>query len=1052
MGYPVNHFEVQEPQLGLSIFNKDFQPNLTLSKTSRNITTGINLGYSPRYGMSPLPAHSTTDAAGLMGSEGGSYDVQNRTRFFDIIPISMALQDTTDLSVKKNHYLFVIGDSSRLIFSFAGHIVMGLRLAEPTPFDGLLSYTITHNDEPGVLLLSQVSPSMTLSDYLTIPATLLYCNTAVLSVTGKDQPMRHLFGASVTTADATHTALPNFVRYVFGRAGVPPEYNNGSFKKNTRNLKFFDLFVAGGAGDYSTELAYEYDYDSYQVTSSTFLPTTTTGPLVFYNDTTPNISLSTTATRQVNRLDGATPAYDLIKAVYLVDNDCVCNSSYNAVFAAPGKAIMVIIQDWFRNPDGTVLQYIDPTNRGVWTHTYPTASLSATDLYKEDGIAKATTWQNWPQFSSSTPLAKNSVAPRNGFVHVTLGDANSGVLRKNSVYEITFSYFDKRLGYETNVGVPAQILTGNDDFVALSLFRDRQTTPPTNDQFSPAAFKDDLPFPQTGPAYQETQGNYLEFRVYYRALGTFEWLPALFIDHAQAIRDPNLDVLWACQQPIAGLPGGQPGGFNDYSQLPSDNYIDVQVFQNRVFWMSGKNLVFSLRNEPFSYPLRNAVACPLGEFKGMIVHTFYGQAQQNAHLIVFGSEQTYSCRFSGDTTEQPIVISPDVTANYPVDGSDFIIEPRTSITAFSSRAAVVAEGFLYFWGPTGVYRDNGVDIPEKLSGALEPDIYNLYDSTAIDTFIANYSAQTKEIVWTFKSSDTTITTTQGLVLNIVTGEFFYQSFNGQIDNIINVPIVNTSDMSLGVQGYRTIASVRSSGGSIQRGVFFDYRNRAGDFFPGTENLVKQVTLQNALTNTWRLFLGGGFNLSGIAVNDAITIAQSFQYTSTTSSGMLDNIAQVAAVGANYLDVILPLGTQPSGNFTLDYQHYFPIWHQTNNAISYLLESNIWSPAGMRYWARWLYLHLLYKINLLPAASALTTTLSYKSPLATAYASNVLTFAANSLGNFQVYTMLQPDNQVAEGQGLKISISGSQFGSEWVLQYLGADAAPMQGDFLRTYEG
>jgi len=63
-----------------------------------------------------------------------------------------------------------------------------------------------------------------------------------------------------------------------------------------------------------------------------------------------------------------------------------------------------------------------------------------------------------------------------------------------------------------------------------------------------------------------------------------------------------------------------------------------------------------------------------------------------------------------------------LSQHFPVDGTDFRVDTWTSITAFSYRSAVVADGILYYWGFTGVYRDVGNEIPEKISYNLEPFI------------------------------------------------------------------------------------------------------------------------------------------------------------------------------------------------------------------------------------------------------------------------------------------------------------------------------------------
>ncbi len=1073
MGYPTTRFEGGALDNGIRPNLSNFNPEIVQSEGSTNITSGIQLGQGPRYGMAIIPGQASTDQTatqpcGLMQSElsTGTHNYKNRLKVLGLLPITLGT--FADPTIKKVMYVWaVVNTSNVLSFVFAGD------------FDGVSKYRhindIAKGLQPGTIELfsapnSFLDPSLAhfaernptnvvtdLTNFLTVSADLYHTSVTSLTVSGKEVPMQWALGRAFGVADATHTALPNFVKPDPGFStdhflGLPSFFNTRNFKHSVRQMSFYDL-----DSNYSLVRAYLY---SVNPVDSTFVQT------LDQDNSTPNIT-GIGAGTGVPRLDGVGPTYANVKTVLYNDAQSTVNSGYTLLAAAPGKAIMAFVQDWQRNHDGTLPQWVDPTNPVFVAQTIQTTD-PAGGLYSEDSIAKASCWKTWPSWSSSTPTPKDATTPRDGQHHVTLGAANSGILNKNTTYEVAFAVYDKQLNLESNVGAPARITTDNDDFVSFSVLRDGQTAAQFNQKggFGYYAY---APFPRTfnigdTPA-ANTPLNYLEYRVYYRQLGSFEWLPALFIDAAKYWYYPSYQVLWACEGPIAALPGAQVGGFNDYSPLPKDNYTDVKVFQNRVFWLSPQNLVFSYQNNGFAYPLRNSVPCPKGEFRGMLPHYFFGQATQEGRMVVFGSQETYSGRFTGNQLQSPVQVSPDNVATFPVDGSDFVIESRTTITSFSSRSAIVAEGELYYWGPTGIYYDGGVDVPEKLSGGIEPDILTAYDPNKTDEIHAQYMEETKEIIWYYPAKDDTSGTTQGLVLNRMTREFFLVSFNGQVDWSSKVPL-DKAEVSRGTNGTRNLIGVRTSeADTLQRAVFFDYRNRAGDVFPGTELLVKQITQTDPEHVRFHFapgYLAATYN--GILVGDTLTVTQGFDYSG--QAAVKDMIAQVTAKGGTfpnqYVDLLLPTNfDDPTPYFigTLTTDRYFPVWHPAANGIAFSFETNIWIPGGMKFWARWLFLHLIFKLELLPSknlippnAGAQTIKLAYRSPIAKDWVENTLTFVDNSRGNFQVYSQLSTRNQASEGQGIQIRLSGLQNGTAWVLQYIGADAMPIDGDQLQIFEG
>lgn len=1065
MGYNVVRFESYDITKGLRPNKSNLSPEIVQSSESTNITSGIQLGTSPRYGMAPIPGHSHTDSVntspvGLMQSESntGTNRYKDRLRVLGLVPVTLG--EFADVSSKKVHYVWIVCDvNSRIHFVFAGDYTGTLYRHLPDIAAGLQPQPDYLFQSPSSFLdplfwhfpLRDSTALGDLNKFLTVKNNVHYCSVTSLTVSGKDVPMQFVAGSAKTTPNATTTALPTFARPTSGTnhfMGLPSFFNTRNFNDSVRELKFFNLDVSG-------KLQAEYDY-SISPDSSMFQATFN------QSNSTPNIGSQVGSGTLVPRLDGVAPSYAAVTTVLYNDPQSTTNSGYTAIAAACGKAVMQVVQDWQRNSDGTLNQYIDPCNPVFIPLTRNT--LDGAGSYKENGISINSAFAVWPSFTNNTPLVKNSVAAKNGLIHVTLGDANSGILRSNSTYEFSFSIYDKQFNLESNVGQPAKILTSTDDFVSISFLRDAETGGLAAQQ-NAFAYQAYVPLPltfNTDATPANTPLNYLEYRIYYRQVGSFEWLPAMRIDAAKYWYYPNERVLWACEGAIASLPGGQPGAFSDYSPLPKDGYTDVKVFQNRMFWLSAQNLVFSNQNNVFAYALRNSVPCPNGEFRGMIIHYFFGEAQQYGRVVVFGSKETYSGTFTGNPITSPIQISANNVATFPLDGSDFILDTRTSITAFSSRAAIVAEGKLFFWGPTGIYFDDGVRIPEKVSSGIEPDILNLYDPNKTEEIHAQYLEETKELIWFYTKKGDTSGLSVGLVYNPITGEFFNVSFNGKIDWANKIPI-DKGTAERNTSGTRNIIGLRGDASqSVQRAVFFDYRNRSGDFVPSHELLVKQVSLPDA--RTLRFYLAGGYSsiaFNNVAVGSKLCVQQGSDYSNQTN--IKDILTQISGKGGTfpnqYLECVLPteLSSYFAGSLTPD--RYFPIYEAANNGISYVFDTNFWIQGGMNKFYRFMFAHFLFKLDLLPSQNLIPPSrglqqlnFQYKTPVSKEFLSNILTLSDNSSGNFQVYSQLRTQNQASEGQGLKIRLSGVHLGSEWVLQYIGVDVLQLEGDNLQHFEG
>lgn len=1072
MSDELEKFSAGKLDKGMKTFTPPFDQDFDLSTTTFNMSMGINQGLGPRYGMSPIPGHSDTETLGatqlpgLMKSEAtlGTANtlLEDRRKIYAIVPITLGTYD--DVLIKRPIYIFLIGqlDGSDLYFSFCvgGEIVSGSVVKHKSDIakglqaalhdlNGAAASSASNRGTIYKNFLSYPTASSSQSKFKLSSTSINYAMSAVLTVAGKKIPNFWFVGEKTTAGDATHSASLNCSETgspAYG-AGVVPMINGKQFVLNSREVEAFNIESTG------PKMTYAYQMVVDLATSNIYTPT--------YNQDTSTVTVNFSATTatQIARLDAAAPAYSATSDVLVKDPESWANSAYTAVFAAiDKKSYCAIFQDWQRDINGMLPQLFDLTSPLMRPVDFRTLWYNgATSVrYTEDSIPKNTAFYFWPSFVDGVALPKSSASvftTRDN--QVTLGDADSGILRKNTVYEFTYSLYNKVLDYETNVGTPVKFTTDADDNVAISLYRDLKNGGGTFLQYPPV---NSLNFPVTptiGAGYPLSI-NFYEYRFYYRQLGSYEWLPALFIDAAQLYWYPNFQVLWACQAPIAALPGGQPGGFNDYSPLPVDSYIDVKVFQNRTFWMSEKTLVYSYRNNAFAYPLRNSSVIPKGTFKGMLEHAYAGQAEQSSRLMLFGSDAIYTGRFTGQPLTSPIVVSPDVIEQFPLDGSDFTVDFWTSYTSFSSRSAVVADGIVYYWGPKGIFRDNGVDLPERISQDIEPYLLTVYDPNKINEICCVYSDQTKEVIWIYDPKDATDGKSHGIVYNTRTGAFLHCHFDGKIDGVQTVDLSN-SDVSRGTNGYRTLVFSRADGTqAIQRAYFFDYRNRSGDIYPTGEFMAKTVGALSSgqLTVT----LASGFDataFSGIAAGDKVCVQQGFDYSA--QSLVQDMIATVVSKSSPNVTLSVPSSITSYYAGTLTQDRFFPLWFESKNAFDFILESDTWLPNGLIYNAFWERLHLLFNVNLLPEATPTTIDLAIRTPTSGDYASRVLSLIDNSRGNCQIFTALPNVNSTFYGQGIQLKFSGSHIGSEWVLQYLIAMASTQPGEagdirFLTQFEG
>ncbi len=1048
MGYDLERFSSGSMDKGVSARSMDFQAKVTLGIDGYNMSQGIQQGLGPRPGMSIIPGqadHETLSIPrlpGLLSSEfTNATGYSDRVKVLGVYAIQMA--SPADVKVKITAYAWLltsqVSTDEYFDVKFASEKPGFLEISSKiySGFYKASAVTPINYDFSSEALLgsASVTPLDKVKEYLKYTNGTNFVSSSFFTVTGPNVPMQWMAGYCITPGAVT--TAPNVdlttifglqpVGTTTGSCGIPTEYNLQNFTTNPRNFRIFCL-----KSDATLNMTYTV---AMPVPSATYFKQNIKG-------TNGVVSLDVSSLPAVKETGGTTYSDNI--AVVINDNTSVTNSSYKAVLTAARNPFVFVFQDAYSTALGTFSQTFDLTQNAYTPRNRKT-------LYSQDGVKTNSCFNAWPDFVRGTPMAPTPV--------VSLGTADSGILRLNTVYEFCYSVYNKRLNFETNVGMPVKIQTGADDFVGLQLW----TGGATDTIYSDYAMGTlNALFPEftstTDPtiaAGNHIYMNMLEYRFYYRQEGTFEWLPALYIDAAKYWLYPFGGQLMACTGPIAALPAGQPGGFNDYSPLAKDNYTCVLQYKNRAFWFSEKQINFSLKDNIFAYPARNSISAVSGEFKGGILHNYPGQAEQSSRLVIFGTRETYVARFTGLPQQANVQVSADTSGIFNIDGSDLVIDPWTSVTAFSYRSAVVAEGLLYWWGPQGFFRDDGVQTPTRISQDIEPDIFSIYDPGHIEEITANYNNQTKEIEWFFTpKTPLSGEVTHSLIFNTISGNWTPGSYNQKIDWLQAV----TVETPIGTAGYREVVGSRlTDAHAFQRAYFFDQKNRSGDLPPTNELVIKSFTTPSA--GVRRLTLATGVdatNFATIAAGDLIASQQFTAYTGDTGDDMICTVAAVNASPA-YIDVILPTDATFPATGTYTYDKFFPVWHATRtgrglNGFAYRMATNYWLPKGPNGYFFWLYAYLLAKMTIWKNARADGWDLSYRCPTAAGLVTDFIPFANNSDGNFQVYHPLQPGNDNQEGQGIKFILSGVHIGNEWVLQYMEAHGTPIKGDPLKRFEG
>lgn len=1067
MGREADRFSAGGMDKTIYVRSPDFTTDLQLDFESFNVTSGILIGLGPRYAGATIPGQadnetiSGTREPGLRAAEGTpAQGLRERLKVLACVPISIGTVAAPETKI--NAYVWVMTINPSSVERLAVQVATTTTETSANIYDGFgPSASSLNNTSNYDYLLFEAIPAVNadrttpVNNALAYTSGKFYASTAVITSSGQNVPMRWYVGQALTSGDATHapdiacwkctTLETNAATPGTIEMGVPSQFNLQNYTTGGRPL---NIFTFDANGDFNCQY------------SLTVAPSSSTFKRDVAGAKTVNLDIDgLTATRLVAGVPASTVA------ALVEDGLNFQLSSYSAVLVASKKAFATIFQDAYSTETsaGSPIhrqQLVDLTQLSWEPPTI--APTSATSTYVEDTRDKSCPFYFWPAFIRGTAMTNFGGVTS----AVTLGGANTGVLRANTVYEFTYSVFNKRLATETNVNPnPVKFQVGATDFCSLKLF-DTAGAPGGHTTifaywgqlqltFMPFVFSNNQVPPGGTSSYFGSKEflNFFEYRFYYRQEGTFEWIPALVIDAAKFWFFPH-NILAACTGAISSLPGGQPGAFNDYSPLPKDTYDCVVSYKDRAWWFSEKAINFSLRDNIFAYPARNSINAASGTFRGGIVHNYPGQAEQSSRLVIFGSDTTYVARFSGLPQQTQVQVSANTSATFNIDGSDLVIDPWTSATAFSYRSAVVADGILFWWGPEGIFRDDGVATPTKIStNMIEPDLFTLYYPAAIDQIHASYNSATKEITWCYPPNVSGGYATHALVYNVENQSFLRTKYVGQIDWISNLNIQTGIDTG----GKRSIAGVRNDpNASIQRAYFYDQNNRAGDMRPTTDFVVKQISTPS--TGLRRLTLAAGYdatNFATLAVGDLIAMQQTTRYAASISPAS-DMVAEIAALGAGTIDITLPADASlDTGSLT--FNEYFPIWHKTPsgnglNGFPWQIKTGYWMPEGVVGYFLWLYCYTMYGVNIWASDVPLSYSFAYRSPTSTGYQTDTITLTDNSDGTCQVYHPLTIGNDAMEGQAIKLLLSGTHIGHQWLLQYLEQYARPIDGDPLLRFEG
>lgn len=1061
----LTRFVFGTPDKTVDTFNQKITGNPTLDDSTYNVTGGMKRGVGVRYSMAPLAGHSNTETPaanetnGLMRSEGITGDgLTYRQAIYGIVPITMAPYDGAYPKANRQYYSYLVGltySSDLSLDACLGATLVSSVNKQKSNLSAGLAQSSYRQESPLVRLhktellnlpLDTTPTAASMQAILKQVPGRWWMPIAQISVAGKRVPYQWMFARTTSTPDATTAPNLNLwgKQVSFGTnptilGGSPSEIITREFVDN--NQRLLSVYCLDDDG-FPMELFYRK-----QITNAN------TASVPAYGSGSNYLAL-TAATK-----GGASTSYANVAAAIVNDPGSFCNTRHEVVLIAGETPYAVVYQDWLQATKGMMPRWVDLTNPGC----IPRAGLSI-------GTTSTVASSEPSGFAQSNQLILSVV---------------KGILRKDIQYDVGFSYYNKLLDYETNVVFGCSFIP-NSDLTSLSIPTWQGATENSAWEYMmdggglphlmPWEWSDSNPIANVETGRGMHVNDY-EIRFYYRESGIGEWLPAGSFDAAQLwffpFQDQGQDA-YICQQPVGGLPGGQPNGFVDYSPLPKQRYICAVVSNQRAFWFSEKDFRFSLQNNILAYPVRNVVSSQTGKWRGGIAYSRQDKNNIQGSIIVFGDNGTWNGWFTGNKFVQNVRVSAQEVGQFPVDGSDFQLDYISDSTAFSHRSAIVVEGVAYWWGPQGVYRyEQGVGTPKKISLPLEASeyeqsIFNWVDMGRDTEVHCVYNRRSHEIVWFYPPKVTDVTyPTYGLVFNVENNTFYRYRFKCQVDASQQITL-EKDDTPDGVDGERVLLHCRATASStVQRTFFFDEVAQAGDQIPTRELSV--ISFTSPSTNVRRLTLAAGsvgINAGGIVAGGYL----SFQNVKGYAPGLTlasDMIAKIIGVdnASNWIDIELPSGAVFDATATLTGQTAFPVYHRAEfgaglHGIPWLYQTNYWLPDGLYQSWYWQYLYFLFKYKGIPQprdpfhpteGELARMSLTFESTSGDAV-TEVLSLINNTKDHCQIHHPLYNVERSANGQALKFSLSGIHIGDPWTFEYMEAHCEKETGFTLKEFEG
>lgn len=1059
---------------GISLFASAIDVNLSWASEVFNVTSGIRQGVGPRYGIAPLPGQVS-----LIAPATGTWN--NFTYSQGTVGTGLTYRQ----KIYGIYYSSTLGCFYAVVGVFRDNklsfdvVFSGQQLeADPSYVETLATFTagwsesgyVNRPDSGSTTSANRIAEYLpwaknplyrtSFQDYFVSPDD-NYLNSAFFNVTGKNVQYNWQLGVVVTDPTATTPPSVSFGSTTLAvsgsaaiRLGLSTRFNVNEqrVKEAPRCIKYFCLTNNG----YPLDMRYTAQVSDADLNSS--LGMGDTGAM--YNVVTTDVVKS-----------GASTSYSSADRVLVYDTGMTTSSKRDVVMLCGEAPLAVIFQDGVYNPTGLVPRYFDltstaaiPRDIGIVTAQEDGGSSDRKSAFINGKVSQDMLWLNTDEGSEG------------------------GLFEFDVPYDLGIAFYNKLLDYESNVIYlknlyATQPVDYEKDNFSLKISGHGN---PDNMWHRLQTYDVALPFDFSGSSvksgYPAGQGLFLNdfsYRFYYREAGIGEWLPLEEYDASQLWFYPATNPEFISGVPLLGkaptarTTGGAANAFQDYSMLPKLPYFQVLNFNQRAFWFEAGSFRFSSSTHEFHYPTRNIVSAATGDWRGAIPFMRQNDVAAQSVLIVFSAQATYLAQFTGNMATQVVRVSANSVGEFTVDGSDFVMDVLTDLTAFSYRSAVLAEGECYWWGPQGIVYFAGRGAPEIISVPLESDneaetIYGLPDPNTYHKIHAVYSPLTSEVIWFYTpATPDPDFPTHYLCFNTQSRQYMRGRLPCEVDHAQNVEIGGSGYAPKSEGSRLALYSRKDSESLIQTAVLFDKKNPMADMGPGKELLVSAIGEPTTGTRRLTMALGSVDLLSsGVTVGDYILVQRATNYAPGLT-GTNDFIAKITDVnyGSPAIDILLPTGATMDTFFSATSVTALPVFHREAasrglHGIPWVVTTNYWLPNGLINSYVWEYLHFLFKYAGMPQPSdpfnpmygiLAEIVFQNRTLVCDGPSTSLLKLINNSTDHCQIHHRVKNENRSANGQALAMRFNGIAFGDPWTLEYLEAQCILEKGFTLKEFQ-